>query len=108
VAEPEKQREGASYVLGMCHEICQSKSWKYWLSRGKSFYVNLQTIEMAFCLDALSEEICVAMLQREDELAKVLTLTMHMLFTGCHEFNHRCQLAELLDAAGLALEEPVY
>ena len=55
---------------------------------------------MACCLDTLSVGICVAMLQREDELAKVLTV--HMLFT----FNHRCQLAELLDAAGLALEEP--
>jgi hypothetical protein len=74
-----------SYALGVCQEICQSKYWKYQLSWGKSFYVNLQTIEIACCLDALSEGICVAMLQREDELAKVLT--GHMLFTSCHGFN---------------------
>ena len=64
----QKQDEVAGYVLAMCQEICQSKSWKYQLSRGQSFYVNLDTIEIACGLDALAEGIRVAKLQQEIEL----------------------------------------
>ena len=119
-AEPEKQREVASYVLGMCQEICQSKSWKYQLSRGKSFYVNLQTIEIACSLDALSVGICVAILQREDELAKLLTVhaknAVYFLswiqsqvpagcVVGCGGlgFGGTCVLEQRLDVTGHAI-----
>ncbi|KAL3793147.1 hypothetical protein HJC23_005649, partial [Cyclotella cryptica] len=65
------QKEVASYVLKMCQEICKSKSWKYQLSRGQSFYVNLETIEIACGLDALAEGIRLAKLEQELELARM-------------------------------------
>ncbi|KAL7481781.1 hypothetical protein ACHAW6_007455 [Cyclotella cf. meneghiniana] len=67
----ETQKDVASYILIMCREICQSKSWKYQLSRGQSFYVNLETVEIACGLDALAEGIRVAKLEKEIELASL-------------------------------------
>ncbi|KAL3766468.1 hypothetical protein ACHAWO_004643 [Cyclotella atomus] len=64
----EKQTQVATYILTMCQEICQSKSWKYQLARGQSFYVNLETVEIACGLDALVEGISVATLEQEIEL----------------------------------------
>lgn len=50
----------AKYVLDLCHELCQSRSWKYQLACGSSFYVNLETIEIACGLDALTEGLRIA------------------------------------------------
>jgi hypothetical protein len=44
----------------MCEDIIQSKSWKYELARGQSFYPNLDTIEIACGLDALADGMRVA------------------------------------------------
>ena len=49
--------EVKKYVLEMCQEICQSRSWKYQLLRGQSFYQNIETVEIACGLDALAEGI---------------------------------------------------
>lgn len=67
----EKQKAVAQYVLTMCQEICQSKSWKYQLSRGQSFYVNLETVEIACGLDALAEGVRLATLENEIEPASL-------------------------------------
>ena len=64
----EDQTKVAQYVLGMCQEICQSTAWKYQLSRGQSFYVNLETVEIACGLDALAEGIRIARLVGDAEL----------------------------------------
>lgn len=50
----------ADYVLEMCTDIYKSTSWKE-LNRGKSFYPNLQTVEIACGLDAIATGIPVAM-----------------------------------------------
>jgi len=49
--------EVKKYILDMCQEICQSRSWKYQLSRGQSFYQNIETVEIVCGLDALAEGI---------------------------------------------------
>lgn len=61
----------AKYVLDLCHEICQSRSWKHQLARGTSFYVNLETVEVVCGLDALSEGFRIAQEQKdEDSISK--------------------------------------
>jgi hypothetical protein len=65
----ENQKEVAGYVNTLCQEICQSRAWKYQLSRGQSFYANLETVEIACGLDALAEGIRVAKLEKNMELA---------------------------------------
>ena len=69
--------EVKKYILEMCQEICQSTSWKYQLSRGQSFYQNIETVEIACGLDALAEGIRIA--RQEDtkdteELDKLFTM----------------------------------
>eukprot|EP00526_Cylindrotheca_closterium_P000490 CAMPEP_0113650034 /NCGR_PEP_ID=MMETSP0017_2-20120614/26612_1 /TAXON_ID=2856 /ORGANISM="Cylindrotheca closterium" /LENGTH=373 /DNA_ID=CAMNT_0000562497 /DNA_START=292 /DNA_END=1411 /DNA_ORIENTATION=+ /assembly_acc=CAM_ASM_000147 len=56
----------SKYVLDLCHGICQSKSWKYQLARGSSFYVNLETIEIGCGLDALVEGMRIAQALQDD------------------------------------------
>ena len=51
--------DSASYCLDMCNDIIRSTSWRM-LSRGKSFYPNLSTIEIACGLDALAQGARVA------------------------------------------------
>ena len=46
--------EVTEYCLALCEDILQSPAWKL-LSRGKSFYPNLSTIEIACGLDALCQ-----------------------------------------------------
>ena len=67
--ELEEQTKVAKYVMSMCQEICQSTAWKYQLSRGQSFYVNLETIEIACGLAALVEGIRIARHTGDKELA---------------------------------------
>ena len=50
----------ATYVLSLCQGVIDSKSWKYELARGRSFYPNLDTVEIACGLDALADGIHVA------------------------------------------------
>jgi len=69
--------EVKKYILDMCQEICQSRSWKYQLSRGQSFYKNIETVEIACGLDALAEGIRIN--RQEDtkdaeELDKLFTM----------------------------------
>ena len=47
------------YVLELCHGIVDSRSWKE-LARGRSFYPNLSTVEIACGLDAIAQGIRVA------------------------------------------------
>ncbi|CAJ1949634.1 unnamed protein product [Cylindrotheca closterium] len=56
----------ATYVLDLCHEVCESRSWKYQLARGSSFYVNLETVEIVCGLDALVEGLTVAQALQDD------------------------------------------
>ena len=51
--------DAADYCLDMCNDIIRSPSWKM-LSRGKSFYPNLSTIEIACGLDPLVQGTRVA------------------------------------------------
>jgi len=51
----------ACYVLELCQDIVRSRSWKE-LARGRSFYPNLETVEIACGLDALAQGIQVALL----------------------------------------------
>jgi hypothetical protein len=51
--------DAADYCLDMCNDIIRSPSWKM-LSRGKSFYPNLSTIEIACGFDALVQGTRVA------------------------------------------------
>ena len=44
--------EAADYCLDMCKDIVRSPAWRT-ISRGKSFYPNLSTVEIACGLDAL-------------------------------------------------------
>ena len=57
IIQPTRIEEVKKYVLDMCQEICTSKSWKYQLYRGKPFYPNISTVEIACGLDALAEGI---------------------------------------------------
>ncbi|KAL3940099.1 MAG: hypothetical protein SGBAC_005283 [Bacillariaceae sp.] len=57
----------AKYVMNLCHEICQSRSWKYQLARGSSFYVNLETVEIVCGLDALMEGLRIAQGLEDDD-----------------------------------------
>lgn len=68
--QPEN-RDIASYILIMCSEICDSTAWKYELGRGQSFYVNLNTVEIACGLDALVEGIRIAKIRQDVELASL-------------------------------------
>jgi hypothetical protein len=77
----EKQLHVANYILTMCQEICQSKSWKYQLSRGQCFYVNLETVEIACGLDAVVEGMNVATLERNIELVGLLKRMRLMLYS---------------------------
>ena len=73
-----RQEEVKKYILEMCQEICQSRSWKYQLSRGQSFYQNVETIEIVCGLDALAEGIRIAR-QEDTEINEDLDklFTMH-------------------------------
>lgn len=67
------------YVLEMCMGVLQSKSWKYELARGASFYSNLDTIEIACGLDALADGMVhVAQEQHEDD-DRLFELQKHTL-----------------------------
>lgn len=55
-----KNRKIAKYVLAMSRDICLSRAWKYELVRGRSFYPNIQTLEIVCGLDALVDAITVA------------------------------------------------
>jgi len=69
------ERENVTgYILEMCQEICQSRSWKYQLARGQSFYINLETVEIAVGLDSLAEGIRIAQEEKQDDLAKMFKM----------------------------------
>ena len=55
-----KKDEVRRYVLDMCEDICNSRSWRHQLARGRSFYPNLDTVEIACGLDALAEGMRIA------------------------------------------------
>lgn len=69
------ERENVTgYILELCQEICQSRSWKYQLARGQSFYINLETVEIAVGLDSLAEGIRIAQEEKQDDLAKMFKM----------------------------------
>ena len=70
--QSKRVEEVQRYVLDMCQEICQSRSWKYQLSRGQSFYPNVEVVEIVCGLDALAEGIRIA----QDLLGEEDTTTM--------------------------------
>ena len=61
----------ANYVLELCRDIVTSQSWRM-LSRGRSFYPNLQTVEIACGLDAVIEGVRVALTLARDEDVRLL------------------------------------
>jgi len=61
----------ANYVLELCRNIVTSQSWRM-LSRGRSFYPNLQTVEIACGLDAVIEGVRVALTLARDEDVRLL------------------------------------
>jgi hypothetical protein len=60
-------RKLADLVLDMSRDIVSSNAWKFELSRGTSFYPNLNTIEIACGLDAIADGAKVALLSGEEE-----------------------------------------
>lgn len=58
----------ATYVLSLCEDVINSKSWKYELARGRSFYPNLNTVEISCGLDALADGIHVARITEDERL----------------------------------------
>jgi len=50
----------ADFVIELCEGLVKSRAWKE-LARGRSFYPNLQTVEIACGLDAIVEGINVAL-----------------------------------------------
>ncbi|KAL7551832.1 hypothetical protein ACHAWF_015026 [Thalassiosira exigua] len=70
VGRASERDEVKRYILDMCDQLCGSRSWKHQLARGTSFYVNLDTVEIACGLDALAEGIRVA--SRDDDDASDL------------------------------------
>ena len=71
---PIRKQQVAKYVLDLCQEICQSRSWKYQLARGQSFYINLETVEIACGLDALAEGIRVAQAEKAEDLVRMFRM----------------------------------
>eukprot|EP00980_Cylindrotheca_fusiformis_P008350 scaffold1754_cov105-Cylindrotheca_fusiformis.AAC.12 len=69
-----RKEQVADYVLTLCQEIVQSRSWRYELARGKSFYVNLATVEIACGLDAVAEGYRVAKLEQNEEKCRLFEL----------------------------------
>jgi hypothetical protein len=59
-------REASEYCLDLCMDILRSPAWKL-LSRGRSFYPNLSTVEIACGLDALYQGAVVLDLQQRDK-----------------------------------------
>ena len=58
----------APYILTLCEDVISSKSWKYELARGRSFYPNLSTVEISCGLDALADGINVARITEDERL----------------------------------------
>jgi hypothetical protein len=69
-----QQQRVAEYVLTLCQEICQSRSWKYELARGKSFFINVETVEIACGLDALAEGSRIAQLEQNEDMARLFQI----------------------------------
>jgi len=63
--------EAANFCLDMCHDIVRSPSWRM-LSRGRSFYPNLVTVEIACGLDAVMQGSRVAFEEKREEDLKLL------------------------------------
>jgi hypothetical protein len=61
----------ADYVLELCLGIVHSRSWKE-LGRGRSFYPNLETIEICCGLDAIAQGIRVALSVNDGPAATIL------------------------------------
>lgn len=70
---PGKARSIGEYVEALCWDICNSRAYKYELARGRSFFPNLSTIEIACGLDALADAIPVLDAMGSDRLELVLT-----------------------------------
>jgi hypothetical protein len=70
----QQQQRFAEYVLNLCQEICQSRSWKYQLARGKSFFINVETVEIACGLDALAEGSRIAQLEQNEDMARLFQI----------------------------------
>ena len=63
-----RARAVAKFVVDLCEDVINSKSWKYELARGRSFYPNLNTVEIACGLDALADGIHVARMAQDERL----------------------------------------
>ena len=68
----EQARLLATHILCMCQDIINSKAWKYELSRGRSFYSNLNTVEIVCGLDALADGIRIAFAIGDTQMAALL------------------------------------
>ena len=55
----------ADYCISLCQDIVNSGSWRM-LGRGRSFYPNLQTVEIVVGLDALMEGMSIARVKSLD------------------------------------------
>jgi hypothetical protein len=63
-------------ISDMSRDIVGSKSWKYQLSRGSSFYPNLNTIEIACGLDAIVDGARVVQAIQDDDFDSLLHLNI--------------------------------
>jgi hypothetical protein len=59
-------KTASGYVLELCRDIIASPSWKM-LERGRSFYPNLATVEIACGLDAIVQGVRVASLRNSHQ-----------------------------------------
>ena len=74
------KQESAEYVLKLCQDVSVSSSWRI-LSRGQSFFPNLQTVEIVCGLDALAQGIRVGSLLVNESGDDVVTKDLLSLFT---------------------------
>lgn len=73
-ADGVQKKAVADYVLSLCQEICLSRSWRHQLARGRSFYINLETIEIACGLDAVAEGCRVAQHEQKEDMLRFFQL----------------------------------
>lgn len=91
--DEEMARLVADYVLELCLGIVESRSWKE-LGRGRSFYPNLETIEICCGLDVIAEGIRVALLVNDDAKATLLWRNAKNAIYYLQEMQNQVPLGE--------------
>lgn len=90
----------AKYVVDLCDVIVDSRSWKE-LARGKSFYPNLQTVEIACGLDALAQGIHVVQAVRDLDRSNLYWRHARNAVDFLRDVQNQVQLPDQVGFGGL-------